>query len=161
MFSHNYIVPLYKGQGGCGSYSEASLQGTSCGWLIWWSLSTRDKLWVAHTVEPLYKGQVVGGSYGGASLQGISSYGGASLQGTSCGWLIWWSLSTRDELWVAHTVKHLYKGRVVGGSYSEASLQGTSCGFLPGMYLTFLLVHFQSVHSPSLDVLACTVTTPM
>ena len=70
-------------------------------------------------MKPLYKGQVVGGSYGEASLQG-----------TSCGWLIRQSLSTRDELWVAHTAKPLYKGRVVGGSYSEASLHGTSCGWL-------------------------------
>ena len=51
------VKPLYKGQGGCGSYGEASLQGTRWVWL---------------TVKPLYKGRVVGGSYGEASLQGTS-----------------------------------------------------------------------------------------
>ena len=41
-----------------GVQSGASLQGTSWGWVIQLSLSTRDKLGLGYTVEPLYKGQV-------------------------------------------------------------------------------------------------------
>ena len=138
------VEPLYKGQVGDGPYSGASLQGTSWGWALQWSLSTRDKLGMGPTVEPLYKGQV-----------GDWSYSGASLQGTSWGWALQWSLSTRDKLGMGPTVEPLYKGQV-GDGYSGASLQGTSWLSKLVLHTYVYMWHFTDRKRTEVLVTTCT-----